>query len=371
MGYEIIRGPFMLLETVAMLYKFVNGISFQSAINRQRFFMDSAAIADQDKKMERLQEIMREVCADVDPKDPFLQRYFFRASTDQEHMCLAQLMTYTFCTLREPDFWGNVQEICKLWQDLQRRGYWIRSEPETSLVFTFTNAPGCPGNLYKQIKALSFPSDFRLEIYDAFQEFEKSLQELAAYIEPLSQRLQKAYSQEAWMFDETERYWHEAFQKKSIVEFVSTFADEAFIQRMGDRTVVAILLMDSNLLTAEAAESPLGLGYNILYIGSAIPSNGLPRHRGGDLETVGYMLKSISDKKRLEILQRLSREPSYGLELADIMGMDSGHMSRILAQMHSYGFLREEKDRLRVYYQTDREVIHNFLEMVEATIFSK
>ena len=57
-------------------------------------------------------------------------------------------------------------------------------------------------------------------------------------------------------------------------------------------------------------------------------------------------------------------------ELAEELGMDSGHMSRILGQMHGYGFLREEKDRLRVYYQTDREAIHNFLEMVENTIFS-
>ena len=50
--------------------------------------------------------------------------------------------------------------------------------------------------------------------------------------------------------------------------------------------------------------------------------------------------------------------------------MDSGHMSRILSQMHGYGFLREEKDRQRVYYRTDPEAIHNFLEMVEDTILS-
>ena len=87
------------------------------------------------------------------------------------------------------------------------------------------------------------------------------------------------------------------------------------------------------------------------------------------METVGNMLKCIGDKKRLEILRRLASKPSYGLELAEDMGVDSGHMSRILGQMHSYGFLREDKDRLRVYYQTDREAIHNFLKLVEDTIF--
>ena len=52
------------------------------------------------------------------------------------------------------------------------------------------------------------------------------------------------------------------------------------------------------------------------------------------------------------------------------MGVDSGHMSRILSQMHSYGFLREDKDRLRGYYRTDPEAIHNFLVLVEDTILS-
>jgi DNA-binding transcriptional ArsR family regulator len=150
---------------------------------------------------------------------------------------------------------------------------------------------------------------------------------------------------------------------------VKTFTDESFLSKMSETTRVAVLMMDSNLLSATAAKAFLQLGYNALYIGCAIPANGLPRSRGGDLETVGNMLKSIGDKKRLEILRRLADAPSYGLELAEDLGMDSGHMSRILSQMHGYGFLIEEKDRLRVYYRTDREAIRSFLDMVENTIF--
>lgn len=35
MEYEIVRGPFMLLETVAMVYKYVKGSSFVEAMSRQ------------------------------------------------------------------------------------------------------------------------------------------------------------------------------------------------------------------------------------------------------------------------------------------------------------------------------------------------
>lgn len=371
MGYEIVKGPFMLMETVAMLYKYVNGISYQSAISRQRFFMSNPDYTAQSRKMARLQGIMEEVCAGVDVEDRRIRHFFAQASEDRESVCLAQLMTHPFCTLREPDLRKNAREICEIWQELQSRGYWLTSRNEENMVFSFTRDPGCPGDLFLQIKALRFPGDFQMEMYESFRDFESSMQELVELIDPLAQALEAVFRREGDLFRETEEYWNASFRKDGLKGFVENFAGEAFLEKMGERTCVAVLLMDSDLLTAVAANSHLMLGYNTLYIGSAIPSNGRPRSRGGDVEMVGSMLKCIGDKKRLEILRRLSREPSYGLELAEELGVDSGHMSRILSQMHGYGFLREEKDKLRVYYQTDREAIHNFLEMVESTIFSQ
>ena len=115
MEYEIVPGPFLLMETVAMLYKYVNGISFQSAISRQRFFMSNTAYQAQSKKMARLQQIMEELCAGLDTSDPRVQHYFACADREKESVCLAQLMTRPFCTLREPDLRRNAAEICGIW----------------------------------------------------------------------------------------------------------------------------------------------------------------------------------------------------------------------------------------------------------------
>ena len=370
MEYEIIHGPFLLMETVAMLHKYVNHISFQSAISRQRFFMSNSDYLLQSKKMSRLQEIMEAICTGLDTADPRIRHYFTCAGEDPESVCLAQLMTHPFCTLGNPGLRENAREICAIWQDLQRRGYWLTSRNEGNMVFSFTNDPGCPGDLFMQIKAMRFPGSFRMEMYECFRDFEGSMAELVELIEPYAAALGAALEQETELLRQTERYWDDHFRKTGMGSFVSSFANEAFLSKMSDHTRVAVLLMDSDLLTAVSARSPLALEYNILYIGSAIPANGLPRNRGGDVTTVGNMLKCIADRKRLEILRRLNTQPSYGLELAEIMGVDSGHMSRILSQMHSYGFLREDKDRLRVYYRTDPEAIRNFLELVEDTILS-
>ena len=50
------------------------------------------------------------------------------------------------------------------------------------------------------------------------------------------------------------------------------------------------------------------------------------------------------------------------------MGLDPGHMSRNLSVLHSYGFLRQERESLKNYYRTDPEAIRNFLKVVETTI---
>ena len=369
MGYEIVQGPFLLMETVAMLHKYVNGLSFQSAISRQRFFMSAPAYRAQSEKMSRLQSIMESLCRDLDADHPRVRHYFASAGADPESVCLAQLMTHPFCTLRHPGLRENAREICSIWQDLQRRGYWLTSRNTENMVFAFTNDPGCPGDLFMQIKAMGFPGEFQMKMYECFRDFEAGMEELVALIEPYAAALERSLRQEQDLFRDAGGYWDEVFRKTSVESFAATFASEAFLSKMSSHTRVAVLLMDSDLLTAVAAHSPLDLEYNILYIGYAIPANSLPRSRGGDPGTVGNMLKCIGDKKRLELLRRLAEAPSYGLELAEQMGMDSGHMSRILSQMHSFGFLTEEKDRLRVYYRTDREAIHSFLELVEHTIF--
>lgn len=370
MGYEITGGPFLLMETVAMLHRYVNGISFQSAISRQRFFMNDPAYLAKQEKLSRLQSIMETLCEGLDRNGPRLRHYFASAGEDPETVCLAQLMTHPFCTLRHPGLRENAREICGIWQDLQNRGYWLTSRNEENMVFAFTNDPGCPGDLFMQIKAMRFPGEFQMKMYECFRDFEAGMAELVNLIEPYAAALEHCLLEEQELFRDAERYWDEAFQKTGVEDFVATFTNDAFLAKMSPNTRVAVLLMDSDLLTAVAAHSPLALDYNILYIGCAIPANGLPRSRGGDVQTVGNMLKCIGDKKRLEILRRLAAAPSYGLELAEQMGMDSGHMSRILSQMSGFGFLREEKDRLRVYYRTDREAVRSFLDMVEDTIFS-
>lgn len=370
MSYEIVRGPFMLYETVAMLYKYVNNISFQSILSRQRLLKGASTPKGLVRRLNRLQEILEEVCTGLDPNDPMLRRYFDCVGNVGESICLASLLTGSFYTLKEPGLRENVAEICAIWKEYQQNGAWI--EPDVTSLLHFCDDPGGPGDLFEQVSGLNLPAEFRLRLYGALRKFEKSMAELTELIEPLANRLEAIYRQESWLLDETEAYWRENFEKVSPLDYLAELAGEEFVCDAGEHTRVAFALMNSNVLFSRMAGTSLphnGQDSNFIYLGCGAMISSMSLKRSDDLENTGAILRALGEKRRLEILRRLGKERLYCHELAGLMDMDPGNMSRNLAVLHNYGFLRQERENLRNYYQTDRETIHRFLQLVETVIF--
>lgn len=370
MGYEIVREPFMLLETVSMLYKYVNGITFQSMLNRLKLSAGDPVFETLNRRAGWLQEIMFRVCKDLNPADPVLQRYFSKVALDVADVCLAFFMTHSFVTARRPGYWENVEEICEIWRDLQAQG--ARIDPHSIGGFVFTRDSEEAVDLFSQIKVLNLPPEFRLELYDVMKDFEKNLRSLARLLEPLAVRLEESYRQEPWLLEESARHWEAEFRKMPPLDFLAAFAGKSIIAGAGEKTLVAVSLMNSNQLVAEMASGLYLHGeHNVFFVGACMTAESIPQQRGRNLERIGAALKCLGDWKRLEILRRLSKKQGYGLELAEGMGMDSGNMSRTLAQLHQYGFLQQEREALRNYYRTDRAAIREFLKAVETAILEE
>ena len=369
MGYRIIRAPFMLLETVSMLYKYVNGITVPGLLKQWRMDPADEKNRGRVRRLYRIQEILDQVCADVDPQDPELQRLFGQVECGCEDVCLAQLLTYSFCTLRKPGFRDHVEEIIEIWRRLQRKKYWIQPGSTGSLIFS--QGSEHPGSLLRQVRALNYPSEFRLELCDALEHFDETLHRLADLLEPLSVRLEEIYRQERWIFEEVWAYWDEALRTLPPLELLERMCMKNEAQGAGEMTWVALSAMNTNIVTT-IMEEDLGtvLGHNCLFMGGAITTTSIAARHDSRLDGVLAVLKCLSDRKRLEILRRLSRGRSYGQALAESMGMDPGNVSRNLGMLHSYGLLRQERSTLRAFYETDREALHEFLVRLEKTILN-
>lgn len=369
MSYQIVEQVFMLQETISMLYKYVNGITFPELLQQWKLATEENKDDPRIHRLNRLQQIMEQVCAGLDPQNPELRHFFGHVECGCEEVCLAQILTDSFCTLENPGFRAQVEEILSIWKSIQARGCWI--QPSSMANLNFSDGPGSPGDLGKQLSAMNYSPKFRKTLKSALEHFEENLYRIAELTEPLSCRLEEAYRNEPQLFAGLAQFWQERFQQSDPLDLLTSLGTEEEKWGAGEETWVSLSLMNTNAVIVHMmGASAFPLTHNCMTIGSAITSTSRAKKRGTDLDSVYTILKCLCDRNRLEILHRLSHDRSYCRALADTTGIDPGNLSRSLSMLYSYGFLRQERGTWRTYYETDRAAIHEFLMRVEEEICS-
>lgn len=364
--YEVIRRPFLLLETVNLLYSFVNGESYLEMMHQRKKRSDSVMEETVTSRFLLLQQIMNQVCQGLDPEEPWLQKYFcwVIAEDGQHKRCLARTMISTFSAFGSPDYDGHLQELCREWELTVSRGMWICGCSEAGLVYT--KQPGCPGDLFTQIYALKLPAEFQMKLYDTMRRFPEAVVELGEKMRPIALRLESALQRAQPVLEEVVDYWLNS--SITPLEFLDNTLGHEAVRGAGQRLRLAVSLMCSNVVIHAMAEET-GRDYSLMCIGCCVTTASIPQRESDVIENLSAALKSISDTKRLEILRRLVKKPLYGLELAEIMDTDPGNLSRSLAALYNHGFLRQERRNMRTYYQTDRDGLQSFLDRLTSAIF--
>ena len=364
MQFQIVRDHYLLYETIELLYKFVNGISYRSILSMQMVAESSMESDRAVRQVEELQCIMEETCQGLSAQNPQLRRFFGKVTTGdkQEGTCLARLLVFSFFTLKTPDFWENIQEIRRNWWYLQQKGAWIQGYNIMGLDFTFGGC--CPGDLFEQICALNLPAEFQITLCKALRNFDESLNELANLIVPVAERLKTTIQKLDWLLEERVEYWVKS--QVSPLEYIENTVEQKLFDREEERTTVAVFALNNNFLMYKKSDMEENRSY--VYLGSGASVERRRRDQNMTYEMFSQALKALSDKKRLEILGRLSRGRAYSLELSEAVGMDPSNMSRSLTLLCNYGFLRQKKEGQKNYYETDKEALLHFLRQLETVL---
>lgn len=369
MKYEIIRQPFLFMETLELLHKHINGISFTSMIDDRVDPDETPVRAEIRKRLAVLQGIMDEVCRDVYVNDPALCRYFSYVDSGENFSSsyLARFTISAFMDYKHPGFDETVEDILATWKQLQTRGGWLRRGSGACLVRSLE--PSSPGDLFAQVYAMEdLPADFRLSLYGALRSFPETMKELSVLMRPVAEKLDRAIKNSGLSLDEMADYWLKSHLPP--MEFLSGSMGEHVTEGAGDKTRVAIALMNANqVFFGMEHECGWHREYNYLYMGCCIFTHSLLKEQAAALDEVSTILRSLSERRRLDVLRRLAKTSCYGLELAEFMNMDRGNLSRLLSVLHSQGFLRQEKENQRIYYRANREAVQAFFDRVMAEIF--
>lgn len=368
MEYEIIREPFLFIETMEMLHKHLRGFRFPSLWVPRREKNGAETDTTVLHRLELLQSIMEEVCRDVDTKDPLLRAYFAPVGLEhpQSSMYLARSMVSAFLDYAHPGFDETVEGIRAEWTRMQELGAWLRQGDGSGLEYT--TDPGSPGDLFAQICALELPAEFRLKLYGVLYRFPEALEELTELLRPVALRLEEALCRADFPMEEMARYW--LGLHLTPLEFLENSLGPQSVAGAGERVRLAIALMDPNRIHFNTdQDSGICRDCKYLYIGCGISAGSLLQEHSNVLDEISTVLRGLSERKRLEALRQLAKKRLYGQELAELLRMDRGNLSRLLAVLHEQGFLRQEKENQRIYYQADRQAMQSFFDRIIDVIF--
>lgn len=359
--------PFLLYETVEMMFKYINNVSFSEIRNTMRRLYHGFCDEDWTRRMERLQEIMEDCCRDLDPEDEDIQYFFRRVDTGcvREFTSLARVMTLSFLQFRSHDLAGEIQALKDCWSRLQTTNYAITGFGVSGLEFRPLEPGQQQKTLFMQIYSLDYPAEFKMELLKVLQDYDAHLDWLARVISPYAARLEAHLAQEPWLMQTTVDYWSKQFETVTPEEFLGNknMLNQT-IPEAEERRVCFTLMYCSEVFWDLPEDSPLNPEQGLYIFGCAVVSEASLRRISGDADRICSILRSISDKNKFEILRRLSQTRSYCKELAEELHCDKGNLSRSLTVLHSYGFLVQEPEQARVYYHTDIEGVEAFLQEV-------
>ncbi len=355
--------PYMLYETIAMLTKYVNRISMLDIRDTLLRLYRSGLDETWRRRLECLQEILEQVCADVDREDPDMQYFFSKRelSGPSDLTNLARVLTHPFIEWRSPKLEEEAEALKEDWRRLQARGF--RLAPDTcGISFIPLPAGEAQESFFRQLYCLHLPGDLSMEVLNLYEDYTGNLDRLVGLITPYARRLEEQLAERPWLMESLGTYWEEQFQ---------TISPESFCagSKMGYRSPpvnphrrVCFSLMACTELQFETQNSVLHPGRSLYVFGCSIAAVCSQQMFGDDTEHIAATFRTLGNKSRLELLLRLAQDRGYCQQLAVEAQCNTGDMSRSLTALSKCGLLKQEQEQSRTYYAADLPAISRFLQ---------
>lgn len=371
MAVTILTQPSILMETVEMLYQFVNNLSLESS---ERDFLSKYA-DPMDSEYEDghyyeavfsgLRQILAEGTKGLDRADPRMVYYFRDMMPDgnQRGVCLAKIMLYSFYEGEDFTFDGAVLECRRNFSDFQADQFTrFRIVGIDRAGLSLLPQDGdTPLSLYRQLDGFDIPSACKWEVYRVLQEYDSMLTELVILLEPIARRMEEILAEHQKTLEQAANYWRKYFSTHSFQDFKLDMMGIETRQSTQKETLQVLWFWWMGLAQMHFYQ---GVDREALNIGLLVRCGKTPKAAGYAQENVLNILKLLSDKSKFDLLRRMTGHRCYGLELANEMGLTSGTISKHLSTLFSCGLLNLQRVNNRVYYQTDEIAVLNFLDQL-------
>ncbi len=371
MKVRVVREPCYFAEAVYLLYYFVNGVSYVEEYHRisQKYRSYHPDRSDEGLiKARELDRVLAAATRDIDPQDPKLRLFFERlaGTVPTTACCLAQVMLMTVPLDRsDPDEFAA--DLLAGFRSMCSEGIKINDINAMGLIVEHWEPQQEQESLSAQIEHLPCAIEAKWEILRALTEFESFLAELMQLVRPVAERLRTELETMRSLNAPALERWSAYFSEHTVDKFREEMFGSSFLfpQDLPQQDVL-LGIWSCNMIGfwSEWLERG-GESVRVAYAGSGLSFDFAASHRKRpDPESLSAMLRALSGKDRLEILQRCRTAPLSAARLAEAMNLNSGTVSRNLYDLYKLGYLETRGDGERVNYITRPEAVERLFQWI-------
>lgn len=344
MNVTVYRKPCLLLETVELVYAYVNQVPEKKLTASGDFCIPP----------EEIHRLQTEVCAGLRCSEEELQFFFHGIPLQGEthrFPCIARALVYNSLELHCQSTEETRDALISYWQNLRRPllvdcmdFYSVNFTPSKTEVFV---------PLSREIRKLPVPAEYHAELVDVFSNYESYLTRLAQILEPAAQKLELLL--EPWvrraqpLLDQWE-------------SFFSQDDSEMFFRNRVQLKVKKIDQLEMALRYIPAEQGyvrvyePNGEIKMLFGVGMKVGNK-----EGSQKETLSdweyTALRLLANPDRIAMLNAMLHEPMSGPALMQKLGLHSGSVFRDLNSMYNARLLIRETDEGKNVYRTNLQVI--------------
>ena len=344
--------PCMILETVELLYAFVNELPAGELTAPGPYTIPSS----------ELQHMMASATEGISRQDPAMQFFFLKEPLQDGSglfTCLARAVVYNTMDFSCKTLGASFDTLRRNWQELRQRGEHISAIGEFGMDYMEQEDRSFVP-LSVDLERLEVTPEYRQKLLEVFSGFETYTAILEKMLEPVATRLEALLRPWALRAEPLARSWEARYREGNAVEILQKRAC------CNAGSSVQALFINLRYLQPTAAPGVLDDEARTVFFHTGVAQE-TERKEPLDFEDWEYhALRLLGSPARMRMLQAMAEKPMSSREMAQQLDLHLGAVGRDVKSLFDARLLLLESVQGRNRYKTNFASIETIMQHLKS-----
>lgn len=344
MDIQVTASPHMLLETVELLFAYINCTPSEILTTQGDFCIPP----------EEIRQIMAEACGEVSLDDPALRYFFEEYALPRDagkSTCIARNLVYTVM-LRSS---GSLRDDCA-----QLKAYWkseVACAEEIRSIGIFSlwlETKDKTGSVLDSIARLDADEAYIRKLQEQLCDYDAALDRLYRLIAPVAEKLEPLLRPWVKRAANRAQQWNETLREPENVDRFMRTLRYRNIEKL-DQLSIQLRYLDAENSTGTVLHTEK---QHSLFVHVGLAQNPFAECNQAQFDQWEFQaMRLLGSPARLRMLHALWDKPMSSRELAKALNLNLGTLCRDINSLYEYRLLIVEQDNNRRRYSTNRETM--------------